>query len=421
MKIRILTPDARTRRRRTVLAGAAAVAVAAFAAGCGSSATSSASSPSTGGNSGASSASSDSPIKVALISDLTGAYYSTLEPTVAGELTAIHEINATGGINGRKIDIVGDYDAASTAQGGENAAQEAISAKPDFIIASDGTLSVTPALAALKTAGIPVVASNAPDNSIVPPLPWLYAVGFTAQQSAAALLNEVSQVVSTKPVRIAITGLDDASVDPGIVQIQKSAAAYGATVVSVQRTSLNTTSFTSQAAQIVAAKPNVVMSLDTTPNTVLTSSSLKTAGFTGPILGTYGAADDATIEKINNPLYLAYRDAVAPSSSDPLWNITQQAGQPTADTASPYFGIGYSMVYVVKTAMSGCGSSCSISSIQQVLQSTIINVPNDALVGPIKFTSASHAGLSEIRYFKLDSSGKGTTPAGSAVKLVLKG
>src|SRR5581483_9679445 len=120
---------------------------------------------------------------------------------------------------------------------------------------------------------------------------------------------------------------------------------------------------------------------------------------TGYHLGTYGAADATTFTKLSNPKYIAYRHANSPSPSDPLYAVTQKAGQPVADTASSFFGVGYAMPYVVKAAFSACGSNCSIDAIQKALEAGPVDVPNNALVGPLQFTAASHDGLGKVQYF----------------------
>jgi hypothetical protein len=180
-------------------------------------------------------------------------------------------------------------------------------------------------LPALTQAGIPVLADNADGTQIDPGNQYVYETGIAGSQAPASLLNALPGGGST-PTKIAVVGLADPAVDSGVEGITSAAKDHNATVVDVERTPLTMTSFTSQAARIVRDKAQVVMVLDSTPNTILEVPALRIAGFTGLILGTYGAADDATLSKLNDPKYIAWRPARTATPTDPLGLAAMKAG-----------------------------------------------------------------------------------------------
>ena len=370
------------------------------------------SSGATGGGSG------QGTINVALVNDITGGEKSTLGPAEAGMKAAVAEINATRGVNGRKMKIVGDFDSQSSTQGGQSATQQAIGTKPNAVLFGSSGVVLQAGLPALRQNNIFTLSDNAPGSAVVPPTqyPFLYGDSFTGDQGAAALWNEVAALDNGQAAKVAIIGLSDPAVDSVIDGLKKHAAAYNSSIVDVERTSLTQTSFTSQATNIASKGVDYIIILDSTPNTVLSTTALKTAGFKGKYVGTYGAADDTTLKKINNPDYVAYR----PSHTEPDSEFVKAAikyGASSTDTASPFFAPGYALVYAVKTAYEKCGSDCSIAGIQKVLESTSVEVPHDAVFGPLKFTAQSHGGLTSVQYYKYDPSSQSVVTTGSPIDL----
>src|SRR5580698_4949119 len=115
---------AMSRYRRSLIAAGAS---AAGSNSAGSTATGSANVASAGGS-----------FKVVLISDLSGPFSSVSGPGAAGAEVAIDNINATGGINGEKVNLQ-VIDSQSTATGALTAAQQAVSENPQAIMMFSGS------------------------------------------------------------------------------------------------------------------------------------------------------------------------------------------------------------------------------------------------------------------------------------------
>lgn len=116
---------------RKAVAVASLATVATLAAACGSS--SSGGSPSGGGNS--SSAGSGAPIKIGVVTSLTGSAASGFTGTEAGVKAAIGAANAAGGINGHKITYE-MLDDQSSATGAASAVRKGIQQDHDFALLS---------------------------------------------------------------------------------------------------------------------------------------------------------------------------------------------------------------------------------------------------------------------------------------------
>jgi ABC-type branched-subunit amino acid transport system substrate-binding protein len=377
-----------------------------------------------GSQSSGSSGGAGAPFKVVLMGDLTGAVAADQLPGIAGATAAITEINAKGGVNGRKIDIVSTLDTQSTAQGGAAAAQQAVGASPDFIVLNSNGVASAAAVPTLQQANVPVIGvTSFPVSRLEPAQPYFYGFGTSGSKGSAAYLNEAARLVGSQPLKIAIVALSDPTVDPSVNLIQSSAAAYGATVVDVERTpATGLTSFTTQAAKIVASGANVSIHIDGVTSVVNETKALTTAGFKGHMLAPYPSATDTTLSAINSPNYEAYRLGRQAVRGDALYQAGVKAKQSADKITGGIYSLGYAEGYVIKTAFAGCSaSSCTLDQMQKALEAAPITVPNDALFGQISFTSKSHSGMTAAQFFRWDSAKSAGVPAsGKPVSLKLK-
>jgi len=401
-----------SRRKGAVLTAAVAVTVA--LGGC---------SAGGGSQSSGSSGGAGAPFKVVLMGDQTGPVAPDQIPGIAGATAAIKEINAKGGVNGRKINIVSTLDTQSTAQGGAAAAQQAVGASPDFIVLNSSGVASAGAVPTLKQANVPVIGvTSFPVSQLEPAQPFLYGFGTSGSKGSAAYLNEAARLVGSQPLKIAIVALSDPTVDPSVNLIKSSAAAYGATVVDVERTpATGLTSFTTQAAKIVASGANVSIHIDGVTSVVNETKALTTAGFQGHMLAPYPSATDTTLSAINSPNYEAYRLGRQAVPGDALYQAGVKADQSADKITAGTYSLGYAEGYVIKTAFAGCSDSCTLDQMQKALEAGPITVPNDALFGPVSFTSKSHSGMTAAEFFRWDSAKSAGVPAsGEPVSLKLK-
>jgi ABC-type branched-subunit amino acid transport system substrate-binding protein len=172
-------PPARVRRgtpnrgARAMTAGVALTALLA-AAGCGSSSDS-------GGSTGSGSSGDKDPIVIGAIAGTTGAYGSTGVAVVNGAKLAVDDINAKGGIDGRKIKLMTANDNASATVSSQ-AFQKMVSAGAVAITGSPDTGPATVAMSSrlkipdtgiVDDAGLTIYT----DGPTKPPSPWAWSFG----------------------------------------------------------------------------------------------------------------------------------------------------------------------------------------------------------------------------------------------------
>ena len=194
--------------------------------------------------------------------------------------------------------------------------------------------------------------------------------------------------------------------------------AADAQVVATEETTDTMTSFTSQAAALVAAKPDVIFDVDSVTNTVLAASALTTAGFHGPILGSSAVGAYAALKKINLPNLMGYQQSTVATEGDALYEAAAAVGAQNDAMETNYFSSGFGAMYTMALVLRKCGPTCTSSQFIQTAETMgNINVPDGAYFGPIRFSSSSHFGLTSMQFFKLNSSKTGIVPAGKPLAL----
>jgi branched-chain amino acid transport system substrate-binding protein len=358
-------------------------------------------------------------IPVVLMGDLSGTY-TALGVSVQGAQAAVSAINAAGGINGRQLKVVGTYDTQSTPAGGTSAAQQAVSVHPDLIMDGSASASVSAALPAFASADIPVFDISGGADAVSPAIPLHFSLNIAGNQIARALLGQVKSVLPKVPApRVAIVGLSAPAIDGYIAQIKPLAKADGVDLVDIERTPVTVTSFTSQAAKIAAEKPDVVITIDSVPNTVEEVPALRTAGYSGPVISTQGVSDNASFAKINDANYYALRTTQVVAPGSPLAELAEKVGAGTDASDTSYFSQGFAAMYSAALIYQKCGNSCTPTRFQQAAETAgDIQIPDDATFGPIEFGPGRHYGLTVAQFYKWDPARKAVVPSGPPSQLV---
>ena len=99
--------------------------------------------------------------KVGLVLDQTGVSAQIAGPTGAGVRAYIEQLNKSGGINGRKIDIVKQADSRSTPEGAQAAFQEVLQNSPVAVLGSINSLGIAAVVPVASGANTPLLIGGA--------------------------------------------------------------------------------------------------------------------------------------------------------------------------------------------------------------------------------------------------------------------
>jgi len=386
-----------SRFHRLLAGGLVAVPLVALAA-CGNGA-----GTGTGGSGPSSAGASGGTYDIALISDLSGAFSSVSAPGAAGVEVAVNSINASGGINGKKISL-SVTDSQSSASLALSASQKAIGGSPLALFMLSGSADAAAIGSLAQSAQIPLISPALSDTSVYPAQPYLYQPSLTAQQDAQAMYEFVKQRQGSLSGKV----IDVAAINSPYVQliikdVSKLLTAQGAKIAGTQQYDLPLASFATQASAIARDKPNVVLTLGSTDDTVVVSKALTQAGVTALQVGIPSGAGQQTLQQIASPKYYALTADPYASETPSFLAAATTYGKKAEVSGSIFAMSGWVAVYMLADALRQCGVNCTSSQLNMALQHVSdLTIPDGVSYGPVAFSPANHVAVSTVRFRSYD-------------------
>lgn len=347
---------------------------------------------------------SSKPYQISALFELTGAGGPTFVAAQNGARTAVAEINAAGGINGRKIKV-NVLDDQSSPDVSAAQARKAIGDKPVAIISAQGSSNFAGAVPALSTSRIPVVSASIYDAGLVPtPQPWYYSIVPTNPGQVTALTGAVNSLVGgLTGKRVAVITAQSAALDEIVALLNKSASAEGFDLVDVEKTPLTFTTVASQAAKIERAKADAVLVLGYSPTTgPIVVKDLRDAGVQTPLITQYALSSDAILRQINDPKFYGMRVVSLPAADSELVASAKKYGFEQG-VESTFWTLGYQLVQVVGDALRSCSDACPASELAKSLES--LKVKPQGAYADYAFSADDHAGLRQVQFFHVNANG----------------
>jgi ABC-type branched-subunit amino acid transport system substrate-binding protein len=339
---------------------------------------------------------SKSPYVVSIITSLTGGGADAGTAGAGGFQAVFDRINASGGINGHKIQIQLLDDQSSVA-GSENAARSAEAQNPVAIMDAASSADFVDRMPTFESAKVPVLAVNGTSVGL---WPWLYSDGLTANQLAVTYLNAVASLSggSLKGKKVGYVGADVASDVATNTIVESLIAKRGGSISTTQLLPLGSPSFDSGAATVVASGAKSVISVDSGPDTIVEAKALFNAGFKGPIVGNQSASDPLTIQTIDSPQYYAITQVGSAVPGSTMYKTAKQFKLAQA-TSNNNFGLGWGLAYMLVDGLKKCGFPCAPASLEKSLNSLgTMTIPGGAFpFGAPHVSKAVHNVLTKIQ------------------------
>src|SRR5919198_1815756 len=209
-----------------------------------------------GSNQPGSEASPSGPIKIGLLTSLTGNYapLGTNDKLAADQM--VQMINAKGGINHRQIQLIVEDDQS-------NPQQTVISYQKlidQGVVAIEGPPQSTAELALkpiVSQKKIPDVSVGASDDQVIPVEPYMFQTTPLASQVASACLKQIQALKFTKLAML--TDTKNAYANKGRDVTKALVSKYGINIIDDETFETTQTNFAPQIAKIVAAKPDILL------------------------------------------------------------------------------------------------------------------------------------------------------------------
>lgn len=237
-----------------------------------------------GGAAGASGHGKASPIKIGIVTALTGNDAILGKADIEGLDVAVSQINRAGGIHGHKIKVIQEDDQTSASQatiGFQTLAADHVSA----ILGgpyNQGDEAMDPLA---ESSHIPLVELTSQANTVVPPKPYVYEVVPIPKDWAMPLLQYL-KASGAKRIAIAYDSSDPFDIQ-GLNTMKANAKKFGFTVVDTESYTNSTTDFSPLLVHIRNSKAQDVVVWDSGgPTGTIFTKQYRSAGLHQPVLFT---------------------------------------------------------------------------------------------------------------------------------------
>ena len=196
-------------------------------------------------------------IKIGFMGALTGDVAMFGKPTLEGMKMAADEVNAAGGINGKKIEIV-EADNRGDKQEGASVAQKLISRDNVVAIVGDPTTGISKVVAPIaQKAGVVMISAGATGPGLVEIGDFIFRNTLLDSVAIPASIDYFANTMKYKKVAVITSDNNDYSV--GLSQTFRDAAkAKGIEIVSDEKVKDGDKDFSAQVTNIKAKKPDVI-------------------------------------------------------------------------------------------------------------------------------------------------------------------
>lgn len=234
-----------------------------------------------------------STIKIGALFSVTGPPSFLGEPERNSAKMVVDEINARGGIKGKKIELV-VYDTQGDATKAVQSAKRLI--KEDKVVAIIGPSTTGEAMAVIPVVEkeqIPLVSCAAGMKITDPVKKWVFK---TAQNDSLAVARIYEHLKKTKITNVAILTVSDGFGSSGREQLKANAAKYGIKIVSDDTYGPKDTDMTAQLTKIRGSQAQALICWGTNPGPAVVAKNVKQLGIKLPLFMSHGVSSKKFIE-----------------------------------------------------------------------------------------------------------------------------
>jgi branched-chain amino acid transport system substrate-binding protein len=236
---------------------------------------------------------SSAPIKIGALFSVTGPPSFLGEPERNTAKMVVDEINAKGGIKGRKLELV-VYDTQGDATKAVQAANRLI--KEDKVVAIIGPSTTGESMAVIPVAekeGIPLISCAAGSKITDPVKKWVFK---TAQNDGLAVTKIYEHLNRKKISKVAILTVSDGFGSSGREQLKAHAAKFGIQIVVDDTYGPKDTDMTSQLTKIRGSQAQAIICWGTNPGPAVIAKNIKQLGIKLPLFMSHGVSSKKFIE-----------------------------------------------------------------------------------------------------------------------------
>lgn len=297
------------------------------------------------------------PIKVGEFACLTGKDATFGQSQHKGITLALEELNAAGGVLGRKIEVISE-DNQSKAGESATAAKKLLSRDKVIAILGEVTSGRSNEVAPLaQKAKIPMIASGATNPSVTQTGDYVFRVCFIDDFQGTVMAKFALNDLKAKKVATLVSVSSAYSV--GLAKFFKETfVASGGSVVAEQKFSEGDKDFRAQLTAIKAANVDAIFVPGYYTEAALVARQARSLGITVPLFGGDGWESEKLLEIGGEALNGSYYSThFTPENKEPsiVTFVTKFKARWNNETPDAYAALGYDALYVLVDAIKRSG------------------------------------------------------------------
>ncbi|MBE2295060.1 MAG: ABC transporter substrate-binding protein [Phycisphaerales bacterium] len=233
------------------------------------------------------------PIKIGSFLTVTGPASFLGDPELKTLQMYIEDLNAKGGVNGRKIELI-HYDTGGNTKDAVNFVKRLIkSDNVDVLIGGTTTGDTMAVIPNVEKEGIPFISLAGAVEIIEPVKKWVFKVPHTDRMAAAKILGDIRKRGLSKVALITGDGGFDKS---GRTQVLELAPNYGITLVADESYGNKDTDMTTQLTKIRSSGAEAIINFGLGQAPAIVTKNVKQLGITLPLYQSHGVASQTFID-----------------------------------------------------------------------------------------------------------------------------
>lgn len=299
----------------------------------------------------------DEPLKIGFAAALTGDAAFADVPARAGVDYAVEQINANGGIEGRKIELT-VKDMKSDPKLAGAVAQSLLDSGAAVLIGPPFPANNIGVMQAGAKEGVATVLplETDPVNAEVAPGTVIFSAYSDTQQAAAAAEYALKQGEKTA---VTVTSPDGSYTENTPKYFASTFTNGGGKILGDAQFSIGQTEFDSVAKKVAGFDPNIVYTAMFPPDTPIFLKALRREGFDGPVYGPDGFDSPALIDVARGAAERTLFTANGfPEPGGELAKVVAgiEESQGKKPESAAFAGLGYDAVQMIKAAVEKAGS-----------------------------------------------------------------
>ena len=344
---------------------------------------------------------------VGITAALTGPPASTYAPAVDALRIYIDRVNAAGGINGKKVNLIIQDDSAEPSKAAANAKK--LLTQDNVVLLLDASLSSTyaPVVAEAKGAGVPLVfASSVCPKDVYPPANegQFCTTAFASTYDSRAALAFVKETAK-EPVKIGFAAMAIPLSRGEMEFAAKQAPELGMTSLGIEIIPPPTADYTPFATKLKEAGANWVFSWAPWVTQVRTFEALRRLDWKGDYIAWSHLEAEGELKRIkDDKLFVVGANALFQENL-PIQKTIAEAAQKAGGKYPPeQMTEGWIAGMVIEAALKGAGWPATPAKIQASMQNLKVDLKG-LRGGPMEWTKDNHFRTKQYyRVYKWDGS-----------------